>query len=107
MVKALRLMAECYIRLMKSLLLMLIYLATLPVILPLDDLKKYQFELYMVIFKNVRDKSQFTNLAKQFMPNHTMSLNQMQSSRENRLRVFTSTVISSRINMLEIIRSIY
>ena len=25
---------------------------------------------YMVIFKNVRDKSQFTNLAKQFMPNH-------------------------------------
>ena len=24
----------------------------------------------MVIFKNVRDKSQFTNLAKQFMPNH-------------------------------------
>ena len=25
---------------------------------------------YMVIFKNIRDKSQFTNLAKQFMPNH-------------------------------------
>ena len=25
---------------------------------------------YMVVFKNVRDKSQFTNLAKQFMPNH-------------------------------------
>ena len=24
---------------------------------------------YMIIFKNVRDKSQFTNLAKQFMPN--------------------------------------
>ena len=25
---------------------------------------------YMVIFKNIRDKSQFTNLEKQFMPNH-------------------------------------
>ena len=29
---------------------------------------------YMVVFKNVRDKSQFTNLSKQFMPNHTSFL---------------------------------
>ena len=29
---------------------------------------------YMVIFKNVRDKSQFTNLAKQFMPNNVSFL---------------------------------
>ena len=29
---------------------------------------------YMVVFKNVRDKSQFTNLSKHFMPNHTSFL---------------------------------
>ena len=40
------------------------------------------------------------------MKNPTTNLNQMQSFRENQLRVFTFTAISLRINMLEILRSL-